>query len=57
VVDPILKATVQSELRAEDLVLSEDQEERSNADAKDGERQIVACAHVSEIVIDFRIPT
>jgi hypothetical protein len=37
--------------------LSEDQEERSNADAKDGERQIVACAHVSEIVIDFRIPT
>jgi hypothetical protein len=55
---PELKASVQSELRAEDLVLTEDQEEASDGDAEKGQREIVARArefwvcHVGEIVIE-----
>ncbi len=37
-VDPELKSTVQRELRPEDLVLAEDQEEASDGDTQKGER-------------------
>lgn len=41
-IDPILKAAVESELRAEDFVFAEDQEKKADADAQEGESLGVA---------------
>lgn len=44
-VDPELKAAVKGELGAEDFVLREDQEEKADCDAENGERTGVGVRH------------